>query len=469
MSEETWAERRERRKLMIEENRRTPFDPSQIDRDLMQGLTLHEHTKLQPIIVKRLMAPMLVTPFFWNRFGEIVGPENSGKTTMSHIIEAAAQQHCRRCHTLIVDWTADDGEIVQSCYCGNNDRSTVFRIESENSLRSLYAEAWGVSVVPEEGEEPSYFVEQPMDGEEAIDLVIQAIKAGIDLIMIDSLASLLPREHRESEMKSNLKVGAKAKMVRSGIDKIRVELAMHQKEFLISPAVIWTNHFTQKIDMRNAKADPRTESGGGGAKYGKESSIRIGSVGQEEVGTDLAKDAKLGVRFKEVRFTGGKTRGSMEKVKGKFRFFNSAHNGQFKTFQPGDTDFSVVMADWLAKLGVVKKKAGKIVCGIPHFEATFTTTKALVAYLERDEVFLSGFWQLLKLKLPAITVAQYIQNDFYYPPWAGETDEPTPKKTKRAVPKKKAAGRARKSGGGGNDRGGSGSPEPADDLDADFG
>jgi RecA/RadA recombinase len=320
-------------------------------------------------------------------------------------------------------------------------------------MDSGYAAAWGVDIGRTDkltvGDTHTgsdlYHVAFPEDAEEAIDTCIGAVKGGIDLITMDSLASLLPRVHREAAMKANLKVGEKARTLRVGLDKLRIGIAEAARDHGMPPGVIWTNHFTMKIDMRNPKADPRDVSGGGGPKYAKHTAWRLTSAGVEHINRKAEDEGRMGVKKKEVRGQVEKSRGSMEKIQFTFSYYNSTVSTRFSDYVAGMTDYAKMLVDFLIHIKVVVKVgASSLRLKLEHYDETFTSAKALIKRMECDEVFMSSFYTLLMAKWPPIVAATLRDGDYYYPPWKKDDDDGKPAKAAKQLSAKPAPKKATK-------------------------
>ncbi len=122
--------------------------------------------------------------YVWGRIIELYGPEQSGKTTMALHAVAQAQK------------------LGQPC----------MYIDAEHACDPTYMEAIGVDL-----EELSFV--QPDYGEQSLETVIQAVKAGYKLIIIDSVAALTPLAELEGDM-GDQHVGRQARMMGQGLRKM---------------------------------------------------------------------------------------------------------------------------------------------------------------------------------------------------------------------------------------------------------
>lgn len=163
------------------------------------------------------------------RIVEIYGPESSGKTTLA--LHAVA-------------------EVQQS---GGN---AAF-IDAEHALDPAYAQNLGVSL-------EDLLICQPDSGEMALDVVNSLVRSSaIDMVVIDSVAALVPRVELEGEM-SELQVGMQARLMSKALRKIAGSLARSQT------TVIFINQLRSKISLYG---NPEVTTGGNALKY--YSSVRV--------------------------------------------------------------------------------------------------------------------------------------------------------------------------------------------------
>ena len=119
------------------------------------------------------------------RIIEVYGPESSGKTTLTLHIVAEAQRL---------------GGVAAF-------------IDAEHALDPIYAEKLGVDLA-------ELYVSQPDNGEQALDITQQLVESGgIDIIVIDSVAALVPRAEIEGEM-GDSHVGQHARLMSQAMRKL---------------------------------------------------------------------------------------------------------------------------------------------------------------------------------------------------------------------------------------------------------
>ena len=161
---------------------------------------------------------------------EIYGPESSGKTTVALHAVASAQK------------------------AGGN---AAF-IDAEHALDPVYARALGVDT-------DNLLVSQPDTGEQALEIADMLIRSGgIDIIVIDSVAALVPKAEIEGEM-GDSHVGLQARLMSQALRKITGALSA------TGTTAIFINHLREKIGV--FFGNPETTTGGKALKF--YASVRI--------------------------------------------------------------------------------------------------------------------------------------------------------------------------------------------------
>mgnify|MGYP002012918304 FL=1 len=182
------------------------------------------------------------------RIVEIYGPESSGKTTLT--LEVIAQ-------------------------CQKMGGTAAF-IDAEHALDPIYAEKLGVNV-------NELLVSQPDTGEQALEVAdIMVASGGIDILVIDSVAALVPKAEIEGEMGDH-HVGLQARLMSQALRKITGNVKKS------NTLIIFINQIRHKIGVMFGS--PETTAGGNALKF--YSSVRmdirrIGTVkeGDEAVGNE---------------------------------------------------------------------------------------------------------------------------------------------------------------------------------------
>jgi recombination protein RecA len=164
------------------------------------------------------------------RITEIYGPESSGKTTICQHIVAEAQQ------------------IGGTCAF----------IDMEHALDPSYATRCGVNV-------DSLLISQPDMGEQALEITETLVRSGaVDVIVIDSVAALVPRAEIEGDM-GDSPMGMQARLMSQALRKLSGAIKQ------TNTAVIFTNQLRQKIGVMFG--NPETTTGGMALKF--YSSVRL--------------------------------------------------------------------------------------------------------------------------------------------------------------------------------------------------
>ena len=198
---------------------------------------------------------------------EIYGPESSGKTTLSLHIAAEAQKA---------------GGVAAF-------------IDAEHALDPIYASALGVDV-------DELLVSQPDTGEQALEIANMLIDSeGVDVVVIDSVAALVPQAEIDGEMGQS-HVGLQARLMSQALRKLTSSINKTQT------TVIFINQIREKIGVM--WGSPETTSGGRALKF--YASVRIDirrietlKIGAEMIGNRVrAKIVKNKVAppFKEAQF-----------------------------------------------------------------------------------------------------------------------------------------------------------------------
>jgi len=164
------------------------------------------------------------------RVTEIYGPEGSGKTTLCQHIVAEAQ----------------------------NRGGTAAFVDMEHALEPAYAAVCGVNV-------DDLLISQPDTGEQALEIAETLIRSGaIDVVVIDSVAALVPRAEIEGEM-GDSHPGLQARLMSQALRKLSG--AVKQS----NTALVFTNQLREKIGVMFG--NPETTSGGRALKF--YSSVRL--------------------------------------------------------------------------------------------------------------------------------------------------------------------------------------------------
>ncbi len=164
------------------------------------------------------------------RIIEIYGPESSGKSTLAMCIAAQAQKQ---------------GGIVAY-------------IDAEHAMDPEYAAKLGVDV-------DNMLISQPDSGEQGLEIADKLVRSGaVDLIVVDSVAALVPRAEIEGEMGDSF-VGIQARLMSQGLRKLTPTVSKSKA------SIIFINQLRQKIGVM--WGNPETTPGGLALKF--YSSVRL--------------------------------------------------------------------------------------------------------------------------------------------------------------------------------------------------
>jgi recombination protein RecA len=178
------------------------------------------------------------------RVVEIYGPESSGKTTLAlHAIAEVQRQ----------------GGVAAF-------------IDAEHALDVTYARKLGVSLA-------DLLVSQPDTGEQALEIAEQLVRSGaIDLIVVDSVAALVPKAEIEGEM-GDAHMGVQARLMSQALRKLTAVVSRN------GTLVVFINQIRMKIGV--VFGNPETTTGGHALKFYASVRLDIRRVGQVKDGDQV--------------------------------------------------------------------------------------------------------------------------------------------------------------------------------------
>jgi recombination protein RecA len=178
------------------------------------------------------------------RVVEIYGPESSGKTTLS--------MHC----------------IAEAQKAGG---MAAF-IDAEHAFDKTYAEKLGIDI-------ENLLISQPDNGEQALEIAEHLIRSGaIDIIVIDSVAALVPKAEIEGEM-GDSKMGLQARLMSQALRKLTGTINK------TGCCCIFINQLREKIGVMFG--NPETTTGGNALKFYASVRLDIRRIGQIKEGDDI--------------------------------------------------------------------------------------------------------------------------------------------------------------------------------------
>jgi recombination protein RecA len=178
------------------------------------------------------------------RVTEIYGPESSGKTTICQHIVAETQRM----------------------------GGTAAFIDMEHALDPVYAAQCGVDV-------DNLLVSQPDTGEQALEIAEALVRSGaVDVLVIDSVAALVPRAEIEGDM-GDAQMGLMARLMSQALRKLSGAIKQ------TNTAVIFTNQLRQKIGVMFG--NPETTTGGQALKFYASVRLDVRRIQSIKVGSDV--------------------------------------------------------------------------------------------------------------------------------------------------------------------------------------
>ncbi len=201
------------------------------------------------------------------RVVEVFGPESSGKTTLALHVVAEAQRN---------------GGIAAY-------------IDAEHAMDAKYAEKLGVNI-------NELFISQPDSGEQALEITESLVRSGaIDVLVIDSVAALVPRAELEGDMGDSLP-GLQARLMSQALRKLTAVVGRS------NTCLIFINQIREKIGVMFGS--PETTTGGRALKFYSSVRLDIRRIGAVKDGDSMVGNRtkvkvvknKVAPPFKEAEF-----------------------------------------------------------------------------------------------------------------------------------------------------------------------
>ncbi len=178
------------------------------------------------------------------RITEIYGPESSGKTTICQHVVAEVQKL----------------------------GGTAAYVDMEHALDPVYAAKCGVDV-------DNLLISQPDTGEQALEITETLVRSGaVDLVVIDSVAALVPRSEIEGDM-GDAQMGAMARLMSQALRKLSG--AINQTK----TSVVFTNQLRMKIGVMFG--NPETTTGGNALKFYASVRLDVRRIQSIKIGAEI--------------------------------------------------------------------------------------------------------------------------------------------------------------------------------------
>ncbi|HCU06869.1 MAG TPA: recombinase RecA [Holosporales bacterium] len=175
---------------------------------------------------------------------EIYGPESSGKTTLALHVIAEAQKKGGTCAF----------------------------VDAEHALDPVYARKLGVNL-------EELLISQPDTGEQALEITDTLVRSGgVDVLVVDSVAALVPKAELEGEM-GDSHMGLQARLMSQALRKLTGSISR------TNCMVIFINQIRQKIGVMFG--NPETTTGGNALKFYASVRLDIRRIGQIKEGNDI--------------------------------------------------------------------------------------------------------------------------------------------------------------------------------------
>ena len=223
---------------------------SQLEKDFGQGTIMklgeNAHMEVQAVHTGSIALDMAlgIGGLPRGRIIEIYGPESSGKTTVALHVIAEVQK--------------TGGEAAF--------------IDAEHALDPVYAKALGVDI-------NNLLVSQPDCGEDALEITEALVRSGaVDIVVIDSVAALVPRQEIEGDMGAS-SVGVQARLMSQAMRKLSSVISKS------NCIVIFINQLREKVGV--FYGNPETTTGGRALKFYASVRIDVRKADQLKNGSEI--------------------------------------------------------------------------------------------------------------------------------------------------------------------------------------
>ena len=281
------------------------------------------------------------------RIVEIYGPESSGKTTVALHCVAEAQK------------AGGDAAFI----------------DAEHALDPVYAKALGVNI-------DDMLVSQPDSGEQALEITEALVRSGaIDIIVIDSVAALVPEAEIEGEMGAS-HVGLQARLMSQALRKLSGAIAK------TNCIVIFINQLREKVGVMYG--NPETTPGGRALKFYASVRIDVRKTEALKQGTEFYGNH---VKCKVVK----------NKVSPPFKV------AEFDILYGSGISKSSEIIDMAIQLGIVSKSGAWFYYGEDRLGQGKDNVRK---YIESDKAFMDELEGLIREKVAALGTDEMVEEEF---------------------------------------------------------
>lgn len=357
----------------------------------------------------------------------VLGEQHMGKTATAYRLMAAQQRLCRQCMTPILPFVNfTTGETATTCRCGQKDPCRVVYFDMQTEFDPGWAKTLGLDIGAETtdgfvetvpgllvGPDARFAICRASTAEQVSTVAETLIEMGAaDMIVIDSIASLVPNEQKQGKAQP----AARARAVSTMVGKLMSAQGAALIREGIAPTVVFTNEFRTNIQMMNPKADNREAAGGKAAKYFTMQEWRLYSSYNEGL-----TDRTIEHKYADMRFTLTKDKlGGMTNRQANMRLFLKNTEKNRLTYMAGETDnperLLEIMKDISDKTGDLRwfeKKSGYVnVLG-----RRFKTAQGIKEYLRQPGIAYRLLLPIFVQLLPPSTLHHLDVDNFLYGPF----------------------------------------------------
>lgn len=299
----------------------------------------------------------------------LYGKESSGKSLLALLAVAACQSFCRKCFTPF--------SAKVKCECKKCESCKALYVDAENSWTNDWSEKFGIK--PED-----VYVGHPRHMQEAFDIVDAFIREeAVDLIVLDSVAALAPKEEREATMEE-WQTGVVPRVYTKFLRKWAMDLQDLVTAGKKLPAAIFINQIRMKMGV--AYGNPEIMPGGEAQKFFAQTIVRV-TKKSIEMSPDERDPQPL---YQTVKFAVEKSKVSPVKREGLLDIpINNYLDEKGVLHRIGKVENEKTLVDYARTHRVIEKKGAKYVFG----DRMFDNLNSIEQTLREDLAFR---WTLFK-------------------------------------------------------------------------